>query len=79
VVRKYLVGRLDSIWKMSILKLRPPYIWYFLINFPLVWIAEKLNALPDNIRIFHNSYDYLIMLIVLCFVSSIPVLRGLRD
>ena len=59
--------------------LRPPYIWYIMVNFPIVWIAEQLDVLPEQIRIFHNSLDYWVMLIILCFLASIPILRGLRD
>jgi hypothetical protein len=46
--------------------------------FPITWIAEKLDALPQAIRIFHNTYDYWLMVIILSLCACMPLIKGLR-
>lgn len=54
-------------------------LYFVLLVFPVTWITEKLDALPNNIRIFHDQNDYWLMLIILLVVSSIGVWRSAID
>ena len=54
-------------------------LYFMLLVFPITWITEKLNALPDNARIFHNQNDYWLMLMILLIVSSIGVWRSTME